>query len=159
VIEGRPDSGGHIGSPGSLDAVLRRIAFVLALLGAAVAGYLTYVHYAGIDPVCNIAHGCHKVQQSRYAELAGVPVALLGLIGYAGILAALVVDGEAGRMAAALQGLVGCGFSLYLTYRELFTIDAVCQWCVASAILMTGLAIVTVWRLWLTPDAPAAAVA
>ena len=55
-------------------------------------------------------------------------------------------------MAAALFALVGFGFSAYLTYRELFTIDAICQWCVASAVLMTGLAIVTVWRLLLAEE-------
>jgi uncharacterized membrane protein len=133
------------------DRALRLTGVVLAVLGLGVAGYLTYIHYAGIDPVCNIAHGCVKVQTSRYAELAGIPVAVLGLGGYVAMLAALLVDGEPGRLAAALFALVGFGFSAYLTYRELFTIDAICQWCVASAILMTGLAIVTVWRLLSVP--------
>lgn len=132
------------------DRRLKITGVVLAVIGLGVAGYLTYVHYAGLQPVCNIAHGCVKVQSSKYAELAGVPVALLGLIGYAGILAALLIPGELARLAAALMALVGFGFSAYLTYRELFTIDAICQWCVASAILMTGLAIVTTWRT-LTP--------
>ena len=136
-----------------IDRRLQRAGVVLAVLGLGVAGYLTYVHYAGLTPVCNIAHGCAKVQSSQYAELAGVPVALLGLIGYAGILAALLVPGETARMAAALMAVVGFGFSAYLTYRELFTIDAICQWCVASAVLMTGLAIVTVWRVLLLPPA------
>jgi uncharacterized membrane protein len=134
------------------DRALRTAGLVLAVLGIAVAGYLVYVHYADVDPVCNIAHGCHKVQTSDYAKLAGVPVALLGLIGYVGILAALLAPGETARMAAALLSLVGFGFSMYLTYRELFTIDAICQWCVASAILMTGLAILTTWRLLREPD-------
>jgi uncharacterized membrane protein len=129
------------------DRALRTTGLVLAVLGVGVAGYLVYVHYAGVEPVCNIAHGCHKVQTSKYAELAGVPVALLGLLGYVTILAALLVDGEPGRMVAALVALVGFGFSAYLTYRELFTIDAICQWCVASAVLMTGLAVVCTWRL------------
>ena len=129
------------------DRRLRITAFVIAVLGVGVAGYLTYVHYAGIAPVCNIAHGCVKVQTSKYAELAGVPVALLGLLGYVTILAALVVDGEWGRLVAALTALVGFGFSAYLTYRELFTIDAICQWCVASAVLMTALAVVCTWRV------------
>jgi uncharacterized membrane protein len=126
---------------------LRLATAVLALIGAGIAGYLTYVHYADVDPVCNIAHGCHKVQTSEYAKLAGVPVAVLGLLGYVGILGALLVPGENGRMAAALLALIGFGFSMYLTYRELFTIDAICQWCVASAVVMTLLAIVSVIRL------------
>lgn len=140
------------------DRALRTAGLVLAVLGIAVAGYLVYIHYADIDPVCNIAHGCHKVQTSEYAELAGIPVALLGLLGYVAILGALLVpgQGEAARMGAALFALVGFGFSMYLTYRELFTIDAICQWCVLSAILMTGLAIVTTWRVIRVPLDPAA---
>ena len=134
------------------DRALRTAGLVLAVLGIAVAGYLVYVHYADIDPVCNIAHGCHKVQTSAYAKLAGIPVALLGLIGYVTILAALLVPGEPARMVAALTALVGFGFSAYLTYRELFTIDAICQWCVASAVLMTGLAVLCTWRLLREPD-------
>jgi uncharacterized membrane protein len=134
------------------DRALRTTGFVLVVLGLGIAGYLVYIHYADIDPICNIAHGCHKVQTSAYAKLAGIPVALLGLIGYVVIFAALIVDGELGRMAAALTALVGFGFSMYLTYRELFTIDAICQWCVGSAILMTGLAVVCTWRLLREPD-------
>jgi uncharacterized membrane protein len=134
------------------DRALRTAGLVLAVLGIGVAAYLVYVHYAGVEPVCNIAHGCHKVQTSEYAELAGIPVALLGLVGYVVILAALLMPGEAARMVAALTALVGFGFSLYLTYRELFTIDAICQWCVASAVLMTGLAVLCTWRLVREPD-------
>jgi uncharacterized membrane protein len=136
------------------DRALRTAGLVLAVLGIGIAGYLVYVHYADIDPVCNIAHGCHKVQTSEYAKLAGVPVALLGLLGYIAVLGALLApQGEAARMVAALVALVGFGFSMYLTYRELFTIDAICQWCVASAILMTGLAVVCAVRLLREPAA------
>ena len=121
---------------------------VLALLGAGVAGYLTYVHYAHTSVFC-VSGGasCEKVQSSSYAKLAGVPVALLGLIGYLTLGASLAVRGEAGRFAGAFIALAGFGFSLYLTYRELFTIKAVCQWCVASAVIMTALAVLTTVRL------------
>jgi uncharacterized membrane protein len=136
-----------------MSARLRAAAIACAVLGLGIAGYLTYVHYAGISPVCEIAHGCEKVQTSQWSKLAGVPVALLGLIGYAAILAALFVPGEAALTAAAGAALVGWGFSAYLTYREVFTIDAICIWCVASAIVMTALAALTVARL-LIADAP-----
>jgi uncharacterized membrane protein len=126
---------------------LRTAAIACCALGLAIAGYLTYVHFAGVSPVCEIAHGCEKVQTSQWSKVAGVPVALLGLVGYAGILAALLVPGETGLIAAAGQALVGFGFSAYLTYREVFTIDAICIWCVASAVLMTALAVITVIRL------------
>jgi uncharacterized membrane protein len=120
----------------------------LAAVGTAIAAYLTWVHYADIKPICaGGGGGCEKVQTSSYAELAGVPVALIGLIGYLAILASLLVPGEAGRMGGAVLALVGFGFSAYLTYLELFEIDAICQWCVASAVVMTALAIATTARL------------
>jgi uncharacterized membrane protein len=120
---------------------------VVALVGLGIAAYLTYVHYAGLQPLCLASGGCEKVQSSRYAELGGIPVAVLGLVGYVGILASLAVPGEPGLVAGALIALVGFGFSAYLTYLELFKIHAVCQWCVASAVLMTVLAVLTVIRL------------
>jgi uncharacterized membrane protein len=138
---------------------LRTAGTVCCVLGLAIAAYLTYVHYAGIAPVCEIAHGCEKVQSSRWSALAGVPVALLGLVGYAGVLAALRLPGEAALTAAAGQALVGAGFSAYLTYRELVTIEAICIWCVASAVLMAALALITVARLLRAdPARPAPAV-
>lgn len=127
---------------------LRLATALVCMLGLAVAGYLTYVHYAELEPLCvGGGGGCEKVQASDYAELAGVPVALLGLAGYALILASLWVPGDAGRVSGALLALTGFGFSLYLTWVELFEIDAICQWCVVSAVLMTVLAVTTAWRL------------
>jgi uncharacterized membrane protein len=129
------------------DRRLRLAVAVLSLLGLAVAGYLTWVHYADLDPICaGGSGGCEKVQSSDYAELAGVPVALLGLIGYGAILASLAVPGDAGRFVGALLALAGFGFSAWLTYVELFEIDAICQWCVASAAIMTALAVLTSLR-------------
>ena len=63
---------------------------VLALVGLGVASYLTYVHYAGINPVCTAGGSCLKVQTSAYSKLAGVPVALMGLIGYVAIMVSLL---------------------------------------------------------------------
>ena len=126
---------------------LRTVAIAISVVGIAIAGYLTYVHYAGISPVCEIAHGCEKVQTSEWSKVAGIPVAVLGLLGYVGILAALLIPGETAATAAAGMALIGLGFSAYLTYREVFTIEAICIWCVASALLMAALAVVTVLRL------------
>jgi len=120
----------------------------IALLGVGVATYLVYIHYADIKPICAAGNGgCEKVQASEFSKLAGIPVADLGLLGYLTILGSLFVRGDLGRLIGAATALVGFGFSMYLTYRELFTIEAICQWCVASAALMTLLAILTVVRL------------
>ena len=127
----------------------------LALVGLGIAAYLTYIHYAGLHPLCLASGGCEKVQSSHWSKLAGIPVATIGLVGYAAILALLFVPGEAGLAGCALVALVGFGFSAYLTYVELFRIHAVCQWCVASAILMTLLAVLSVTRLLSAEDSRA----
>ncbi len=84
---------------------------------------------------------------SQWAELVGIPVAVLGLIGYATILASLALPESLGAPYAAFASLVGFGFSAWLTYVELEKIQAVCQWCVASAVVMTALAVVSTARL------------
>jgi uncharacterized membrane protein len=120
----------------------------LAVIGLAIAGYLTWVHYAGLQPFCvGGGGGCERVQTSEWADLGGIPVAVLGLAGYAAILATLLLPEDPGRSAAAFVALVGVGFSAWLTYVEVAKIEAICQWCVASAVVMTLLAIVSVIRL------------
>jgi uncharacterized membrane protein len=134
------------------DRRLRLAMAVVGVAGLAIAGYLTWTHYAGIRPVCLASGGCERVQTSSYAHLAGVPVALIGIAGYAAILATVALRGETVLVLSALAALVGFGFSAYLTYLELFEIEAICQWCVASAVLMTFLAVATCWRLVRSPE-------
>ena len=125
----------------------RALAATVALIGLGIATYLTIVHYTGGAPVCAIAHGCATVQQSDYAQLAGVPVALLGLLGYLTLLGALWVDSDRARLLAAFVAFVGFGFSVWLTYVEVARLDAICIWCVGSAVCMTALAGLTASRL------------
>ena len=130
------------------DQRLRAAAVVLSLLGIGVAGYLTYVHYADLEPVCvGGGGGCAIVQASDQSKLLGVPVALLGLLAYVVLIVASLARGEAARMVAALTALVGFGFSVYLTIESVTVIEATCQWCLASAAIMTLIAIVTTARL------------
>ena len=120
---------------------------LLTLVGLGVASYLTYVHYAGINPVCTAGGSCLRVQTSVYSKLAGVPVALMGLIGYVGIMASLLTpEDERSRFATMALTMVGFGFSAYLTYRELFSIHAICEWCASSAVILTLLTGLAVWR-------------
>jgi uncharacterized membrane protein len=132
---------------------LRAATILVAALGLGIAGYLAVAHYAGAAPVCALAHGCATVQASPYARLAGVPVALLGVVGYLGILAALARDGEGARTAAAGLALGGFAFSAWLTYVEVARLDAICVWCVGSAVCMTLLAGLTVARALRSPAA------
>ncbi|HYI17961.1 MAG TPA: vitamin K epoxide reductase family protein [Solirubrobacteraceae bacterium] len=138
---------------------LRGSAAAVATAGLGIAAYLTVVHYTGAAPACAIAHGCEVVQSSAYATLAGVPVALLGLIGYALILAGLIRDDERSRTATALVALGGAGFSLWLTYVEVFRLEAICIWCVGSAVCMVLLAGLAVARMLSAPAAPPPAAA
>lgn len=119
---------------------------LVALAGLGVAGYLTATRAAGDDPTCVVGAGCGTVQDSEYAELAGIPVAWLGLAAYVGLLAAALMPGGLGRALGLFTAVVSFGFSAWLTYVELFVIDAICAWCVASAILVTIALVLTVLR-------------
>jgi uncharacterized membrane protein len=120
---------------------------LLTLVGLGVASYLTYIHYAGINPVCTAGGSCLKVQTSTYSKLAGVPVALMGLLGYVAIMASLLApENETSRFATVVLTVLGFGFSAYLTYRELFSIHAVCEWCASSAVILTVLMCLAIWR-------------
>jgi uncharacterized membrane protein len=125
-----------------------RIAMIaLATLGLGVASYLTYTHYTNTVVLCSLSHGCETVQHSVYADLAGIPVALIGLAGYVLILGSLLApSSETTRLITMTFTMIGFGFSAYLTYREIFSIEAICQWCVSSAIFMTMLVCLAIWR-------------
>ncbi len=125
---------------------LRVAQGVVALLGLGVATYLTVVRAEGESPTCVIGGGCHTVQSSEYSELAGIPVAWLGIAAYIGLLVAAFLPGQAGRAVGLFTAVVSFGFSAWLTYAELVIIDAVCAWCVTSAILVTISLIIAVMR-------------
>ena len=129
------------------DVVLRRTSEALGMAGIGIAGYLTYVHYAGLHPVCGISHGCETVQTSKYAGFLGIPVALLGLVTYVLIMVSLRLRGDRALLAGSALTLVAFLFSVYLTFREVFTIHAICSWCVSSAIVFTLMAIVCGMRV------------
>jgi uncharacterized membrane protein len=130
------------------DRSLRVAAGLVALAGLAVAGYLTWVHFDDAALVCLAGGDCETVQESEYAEIAGIPVALLGLGAYAVLLALVVFDGPSARLAAAMLALVGLVFSMYLLALQLFVIDAVCAWCLANDVVIAPLlAALTALRL------------
>lgn len=127
---------------------LKRTLLVVTLIGIGVATYLTYIHYAGIKPLCGRnGGGCEIVQTSQYSKLAGVPVALIGLLGYIAILASLLVpESENSRLATVAFTVVGFGFSAYLTYREVFSIHHICEYCISSFVIIAVLMALSVWR-------------
>ena len=130
------------------DRALRLAAAIVALAGIAVAGYLSWAHYADSAVVCIAGGGCETVQESDYAAIAGVPVAVLGLIAYAVILALIAWDAPIARLSAATIALVGLLFGAYLLALQLFVIDAICVWCLANDVLIApALAVLTALRL------------
>lgn len=125
------------------DRALRAAIALVALAGVAVAGYLTYVHYDERALVCTPGGGCEQVQESEYAELAGVvPVALLGLVGYLVVLALLAWDTPLARTLTAALALVAAAFAAYLVVLQLFVIDAICVWCMVNDLAIVPLLVV-----------------
>lgn len=119
----------------------------LAIVGLAISAYLTYERARGRAPSCVIGGSCATVQASRYAEVGGIPVAVLGLGGYGALFVSAVLAGAGGRLLGLTAGLVGVGFSAWLTYVELGILDAICPWCVASAIIVTSATVLTIGRV------------
>ncbi len=116
------------------------------VVGIAIAAYLTYVHYAHTSPICTTG-GCEKVQKSKYAELGGVPVALLGLITYVVLLGLAFVRGVEAALAGVFVAVVGVAFSGYLLWAQLDPIGAICQWCLANDLTIAIVATLYVVRM------------
>jgi uncharacterized membrane protein len=122
----------------------RRLAALLALVELAIAVYLEIERARGGSVACPIGGGgCETVQQSRYSELAGVPLPLLGLVGAGAMLLTALVRDPRARTLAFVLALAGALFSLYLAGLQAFEIHAYCVWCLASAVLWLALAATT----------------
>ena len=153
-VSGSPESDAVRPAGSSRPAIWMMVSAVLTAGMIAVAAYLTWVHYHPAALVCAVDGGCHTVQSSRYAMLGPVPVAALGLA-----MAVVVALLEALRWRRpALAPIVSIGivgmlvgavvYYGYLTHIELNVLDAICQWCVLSAILTVGLLVSEGARLW-----------
>jgi uncharacterized membrane protein len=123
------------------------VILILSVLGIALSVYLTYLHYSSADAAfCVAGSGCDTVRESSYSEIFGIPVALFGVIGYSSILvlSLISISPRVRWLSLYLVALAGVVFSAYLTYLELFVINAICIFCVASAIIIT-----TIWVILL----------
>jgi uncharacterized membrane protein len=120
------------------EANLRRAIAFVAVLGIGVATYITIADSGGGAPACLAGGGgCETVAASSYSHIAGVNIAVFGIFGYIALLVTAFFKSDYARFGGFAIALGGFGFSVYLTYLELFKIEAICQWCVASAVLMT----------------------
>jgi uncharacterized membrane protein len=131
--------------PDYVTGPLSNLIPILAFVGIIVAGYLTFIESTGSEAFCGPVGDCNLVQESKYATLFGViPVGLLGILGYLGILIAwFLARRDLERISTlatlALFGMATFGslFSIYLTFLEPFVLGATCMWCLTSAILIT----------------------
>jgi len=130
------------------EGTLRAAATFVATLGVGVAAYIAIAEADGGAPACFAGGGgCETVAASSHSELAGISVAAIGIVGYVLLLGAALLRGDGARLAGFGLALIGFGYSVYLTWLELFVIEAICQWCVASAVLMTTLFAVAAARM------------
>lgn len=131
----------------------RQLLLVFTILGALVAGYLTYIYLFDANVLCTGVGGCDAVKASRYSYVMGIPVAVIGLIGYLAILAGVLLEKvspqaeQYGPVLVFGMSLVGLLYSIYLTYLELAVIKAVCPYCVASAVIMLVVFAIATYRL------------
>ncbi len=119
------------------------VGTVVSAAGLAVAGYLTFEHFTSSSTLAcsdNGAINCLKVTTSSYASVAGVPVAVLGLVFFA-VMVVLQLPAMWRREEALVRfgrlgwAVVGVATVLYLLYAELFAIDAICLWCTSVHVL------------------------
>jgi uncharacterized membrane protein len=130
------------------EATLRRMIAFVAALGVGVATYITIADSGGGAPTCLAGGGgCETVANSSYSHIAGINVAVFGILAYVALLATAFLANDLARFGGFAIALGGFGFSIYLTYLEIFKIEAICQWCVASAVLMTILFLLNASRL------------
>jgi uncharacterized membrane protein len=141
-----------------MDKRLRQFMTGLAIVGLLVSIYMTIYKVTNNEAMCIGSGACSTVNASRYSEVNGIPVALIGVGGYAAILALLFLEPrnaflqENGIMALFAISLVGFLFTLYLIYAEIFFIKALCPFCLASQIVMTIIFILSVVRLIRQPQ-------
>jgi uncharacterized membrane protein len=137
-----------------MDKKLYWASIVSAIIGLLVSIYMTIYKLTANDAMCLGSGDCSTVNASRYSEIYGIPVALLGVAGFLAILFVHFMENrknpfflEQGTLMVFAMSLFGFVFSLYLTYLELYVIHAVCPFCVASAVAITIVFIVGIIRL------------
>ena len=146
--------------------------FILAALGMALSGYLSFTAWQGrLVAFCTQGAGCDVVLSSRWSTLFGMPTSFWGFLTYA-LLAAVAWNRYAASQWRWAWGisLFGVLFSVYLTSVSFFELKAACPYCLTSLGLMTAIFLLTTfqrpanlakftWGSWLVKNLGAAAVA
>jgi len=139
------------------DSWLRVSSIILAVIGFFDSLYLTWAKLTHSEVICGGSAECQTVSNSSYAEIAGVPISLLGMGSYIVILALLFLETRAGfwqeysKMILFGITLAGVLYSAYLTFIEVAVLYAICPYCVVSAVVMSLLFILSIIRLIYDP--------
>lgn len=137
----------------------RAVSLGLVVAGLIVTGYLSWIKLANTVVLCTGVGDCESVNSSVYSVVMGIPVAFLGFGTYVVLGLLLAFENEHPQLQSygpiAVFGLsfFGTLYSAYLTYIELFVIHAICPYCVVSAVLITVLWGLAIWRLLRPPTA------
>ena len=126
--------------------IYRMGAAVLSLAGLFISAYLYLYKIGRIGTLACGTGACETVQLSPWSRVAGVEVALIGLLGYGLLLGVSLLSLQPAwtlkrwpiSLLIVLAG-IGLAFTAYLTYIELFVLHAICRWCVASAVMMLAI--------------------
>ena len=132
-------------------------AAVLSLLGIADALYLTIEHVTGQSVRCTILSGCSEVLSSRYAVVAGIPLAALGAAAYFTVFSLATLAAFGYRIAGTILTplVIGMFFvSVWLFYLQAFVIRQFCQYCLLSAAITTCLLLIVISLRWFKPTTP-----
>src|SRR5512139_2288572 len=136
----------------------RKIMLVLTVVGLLVAVYMTIYKWTNNNSMCLGSGDCSTVNASPYSEIYGIPVALVGVGGYAAILLLLLMDSrnnfvrQNGTLLIFGLSLTGFIFTVYLVYIEFAVLDAICPFCLTSQIVMTIIFILSIIRLIRQPQ-------
>jgi uncharacterized membrane protein len=136
-----------------MDHTLTKISIALAALGLLVAGYMTIYKLTDNQTMCLGSGGCSVVNSSIYSQVYGIPVALVGVLGYATILGILILETRraipesSGVLIAFGICLTGFIFTAYLIYVEIALIHALCPFCITSQVIMILIFILSIVRL------------
>lgn len=134
--------------------IYRMGAALASLLGLFVSAYLYLYKIGRIGTLACGSGGCETVQASAWSRVFGVEVALIGLAGYAVLMAVALAGLRPAQVAQRRPALLltalaagGVLFTSYLTYIELFVIHAICRWCLGSAAIIVTILVLGVLEL------------
>ena len=141
-----------------MDKGLYRASLALVIIGLLVSIYMTIYKVTSNDRLCLGSGDCAAVNASRYSEVNGIPVAVIGILGYAAMLAVHWFERrnsffkENGTLLIFGMALTGFIFTAWLVYVEIALLKAICPFCVTSQAAMTLIFIIAVMRMIKQPQ-------